>query len=247
MIFAGIISAIPGSMKLVYESFTPEQLPTYIAVFAAFLLMVYAIVYITEAERPVPVHNAKSSRAGEKAQNITSTIPIKLNQAGVIPIIFAVSLVSFPQLIVGFLESIGYITVEAGSFLEILKNFSQEPLYYGFVYFALVFFFTFFYTAVTFDPKRMAQNLAKGGTYVPGIRPGEDTEEYFGNVTTRVTFFGALFLASVAVIPIVIGEVSGNPNLIIGGTSILIVVSVAIDLIRKINAQISVREYIKSV
>lgn len=247
MIFAGIVSSLPSSLSLAYESFTMEQLPTYIAIFAAFMLMIYAIVYITEAERPVPVHNAKSSRAGEKAKNIVSSIPIKLNQAGVIPIIFAVSLVSFPQLIVGFLESINYITVEAGSFLEILKNFSQEPLYYGFVYFGLVFFFTFFYTAVTFDPKKMAENLAKGGTYVPGIRPGEDTEEYFGKITTRVTFFGAFFLASVAVIPIIIGEVSGNSNLIIGGTSILIVVSVGIDLIRKINAQVSVREYVKSV
>jgi preprotein translocase subunit SecY len=247
MIFGGIISALPSSLSLAYESFTAEQLPTYVAILAAFMLMIYAIVYITEAERPVPVHNAKSSRAGEKAKNIVSSIPIKLNQAGVIPIIFAVSLVSFPQLIVGFLESIGTITIEAGSFLEILKNFSQEPLYYGVVYFSLVFFFTFFYTAVTFDPKKMAENLAKGGTYVPGIRPGEDTEEYFGKITTRVTFFGALFLASVAVIPIIIGEVSGNSNLIIGGTSILIVVSVGIDLIRKINAQISVREYIQSV
>jgi preprotein translocase subunit SecY len=150
-------------------------------------------------------------------------------------------------MIIGFLESMKYIVIENGSFLEILKNFSQEPMYYGIVYFALVFFFTFFYTAVTFDPKKMAENLAKGGTYVPGIRPGEDTEEYFAQVTTRVTFFGALFLSSVAVIPIVIGEITGNSNLIIGGTSVLIVVSVGIDLIRKINAQISVREYIKSV
>ena len=158
----------------------------------------------------------------KKYNKFLSTIPIKLNQAGVIPIIFAVSLVSFPQMIVGFLESMKYITVESGSFLEILKNLSQNTLYYGIIYFALVFFFTFFYTAVTFDPKKMAENLAKGGTYVPGIRPGEDTEKYFGDVTTRVTFFGALFLALVAVVPIVISELSGNPNLIIGGTSILI-------------------------
>jgi preprotein translocase subunit SecY len=93
----------------------------------------------------------------------------------------------------------------------------------------------------------MAENLAKGGTYVPGVRPGEDTEEYFAKVTTRVTFFGALFLAFVAILPIIVGQVTGNQNLFIGGTSILIVVSVGIDLIRKVNAQISVREYLRSV
>ena len=115
------------------------------------------------------------------------------------------------------------------------------------MYFVLVFFFTYFYTAVTFDPKKMAENLAKAGTYVPGIRPGEDTERYFAEVTTRVTFFGALFLAAVAVLPIVIAELTGNRNLMIGGTSILIVVSVAIDLIRRLEAQISVREYLRSI
>ena len=110
-----------------------------------------------------------------------------------------------------------------------------------------IFLFTFFYTAVTFDPKKMSENLQKAGNFIPGIRPGEDTEDFLGKITTRVTFIGAMFLAFVAVFPVVVGKLTGMGNLIVGGTSILIVVSVAIDLIRKINAQISVREYINSI
>ncbi len=251
IIVAGIVSALPGVTRGLYETIRldPTQLPMYIGVLAAFLLMIYAIVYMSEAERPIPVAHAKSSRAGTKASGIRSTIPIKLNQAGVIPIIFAIALLSFPQMIVGFLQSIGKVSanLSEGSFLYIIANFSQQHLYFGMAYFALVFFFTFFYTAVTFDPKKMAENLAKSGTYVPGIRPGEDTEEYFGKVATRVTFFGAFFLATVAIMPIVVSQITGNANLIIGGISILIIVQVGIDLIRKVTAQISVREYIKSV
>ena len=212
--------------------------------------MIYAIVYVTEASRPVPVHNARTARAGEKAQNIQSFIPIKLNQAGVIPIIFASVLISLPQVVVSILQ-LG--KVETWSWLQSLVDVSSNPsanlmysIYYGIAFFILVFFFTFFYTAVTFDPKKMAENLQKGGTFVPGVRPGEETEEFFAKVTTRVTFVGALFLSSVAVIPFVVSGLTGNPNLAIGGTSILIVVSVGIDLIRKIDAQISVRQYLNS-
>lgn len=251
IIFAGIVSSLPGIMRGLYEtvSLDTTQIPMYIGIFAAFILMIYAIVYVTEAERPVPVAHAKASRAGAKAAEIKSSVPIKLNQAGVIPIIFAVSLLSMPQMVIQFLQSIGKVSANLaeGSVLYVLANFSQQYLYFGIAYFLLVFFFTFFYTAVTFDPKKMAENLAKGGTYIPGIRPGEDTEEYFGKVATRVTFFGAFFLAFIAITPIIISQVTGNQNLVIGGTSILIVVSVGIDLIRKVTAQISVREYIKSV
>ncbi len=213
--------------------------------FAVFILIIYAIVYVTEAERPIPVQQAKAVRAGARAQTIKSSIPIKLNQAGVIPLIFAVSLIAFPQMIFGFMQQAG--SIEAGSWLEKAANFSQDPLQYGIVFFLLVFFFTFFYTAVTFDPKKMAENLAKGGTFIPGVRPGEDTEEYLGKVTTRVTFFGALFLSLVAVIPIIVGVIIGNPNFFVSGMSVLIVVSVGIDLIRKVNAQLSVREYVNSI
>jgi len=123
----------------------------------------------------------------------------------------------------------------------------NNQLYQGIVYFILVFAFTFFYTAVTFDPKEMAENLQKAGNFVPGVRPGEDTEEFFGKITTRVTFIGATFLGLVAVLPMLVGGLTGLAYLGVGGTSLLIVVQVGIDLMRKINAQISVREYLNSV
>lgn len=247
IIFAGIVASLPGILRGLYESLITDMtlLPTYLGIFAIFLVMVYAIVFITEAERPVPIHHARASRSGQKAQQLTSFVPIKLNQAGVIPIIFAISLISFPQMISGFLVSTGG-GVEAGSFLEKFSLFFQDPLYSGMIYFGLVFFFTFFYTSVTFDPKKMSENLHKQGAFVPGVRPGEDTEEFFGKITTRVTFLGATFLATIAVVPNILQEITGNQLLSVGGASLLILVAVGVDLIRKINAQISVREYINS-
>ena len=246
IIFAGIVASLPTTLMRLYESLTVDfsQIPMYLAVLALFGFIMYAIVYITEAERPVPVHHAKSSRAGQKAQAIASYIPIKLNQAGVIPIIFAMSIVLFPQMLLSFAQYAGF--APQGDWTQTMIDFLQNPFFYGSLYFILVFFFTYFYTAVTFDPKKMAENLQKSGTFVPGVRPGEDTEKYFANITTRVTFLGGLFLATVAVLPVVLQELTGNQQLGVGGISLLIVVSVGIDLIRKINAQISVREYTSS-
>lgn len=247
MIFAGIIASAPGTLRQAYENLAQDttQLPIVIGIFVFLLVLIYLIVYVSEAERPVPVNQTKVVRAGEKAQTIQSFIPIKLNQAGVIPIIFAISLLMFPQMIHGFLTAT--MGLQEGSWLEIAVDFLNNPIYQGIVYFILVFLFTFFYTAVTFDPKKMAENLQKAGNFVPGIRPGEDTEEFFGKITTRVTFIGAVFLGSVAVLPMLVGGLTDMEYLGVGGTSLLIVVSVGIDLIRKINAQISVREYLNSV
>jgi preprotein translocase subunit SecY len=224
----------------------PSLIPLvgFLLIFA--LILIYAIVFVTEAERPIPIHQTKSVRAGEKAQTIQSFLPIKLNQAGVIPIIFAISILMFPKMINGFLTHMKYIsdTSILGKFVVFMDT---HILMQSLLYFILVFLFTFFYTAVTFDPKEMSENLQKAGNFIPGIRPGEDTEDFLGKITTRTTFIGAVFLGLVAVLPMIIQAF--NPSLTflgIGGTSILIVVSVGIDLIRKVNAQISVREYLTS-
>ncbi len=247
MIFAGIIASAPGTLRQAYEGVISDssQIPMFLGIFAFLLVLIYLIVYVTEAERPVPINQTKVVRAGEKAQTIQTFLPIKLNQAGVIPIIFAISILMFPQMIYGFLSSINI--VGDTSVLATVVEFLNNQLYQGIIYFILVFLFTFFYTAVTFDPKEMAENLQKAGNFVPGIRPGEDTEEFFGKITTRVTFIGAVFLGLVAVLPMLIGGLTGITYLGIGGTSLLIIVSVGIDLIRKVNAQISVREYLNSV
>ena len=247
IIFAGIIASAPGTLRQAYTGMMSDTstVPIILGIFAFTAVLIYLIVYVTEAERPVPINQTRSIRAGEKAQTIQTFLPIKLNQAGVIPIIFAISILMFPKMIFGFLTSMDVISKT--SFLGTVVDFLNQPLYQGIVYFVLVFLFTFFYTAVTFDPKEMAENLQKAGNFVPGIRPGEDTEEFFGKITTRVTFIGAVFLGLVAVLPMLIGGLTGLQYLGIGGTSLLIVVSVGIDLIRKINAQISVREYLNSV
>jgi preprotein translocase subunit SecY len=157
------------------------------------------------------------------------------------PIIFALSILLFPQFLFGYL---------AGVDNAMLANFGaqatalfQNSLFYSSFYFFLVVFFTYFYTAITFDPQSISENLQKSGAYVPGVRPGEATEKHIGIVLGRITFIGALFLGAIAVLPLIMQGITGNPNLAIGGTALLITVSVVLDLIKKIDAQVSMREY----
>jgi preprotein translocase subunit SecY len=164
-----------------------------------------------------------------------------LNQAGVIPIIFALSILLFPQLIAKFLVGSSNVTLsDIGAWVS---NFLGNQVSYGILYFILVVLFTYFYTAVTFDPKMISDNLQKGGAFIPGVRPGESTMGYLGKVVTRITLVGALFLGIVAVLPLIMQAVTGNQTLAIGGTALLIVVSVVLDLLKKIDAQASMREY----
>jgi len=243
VIFAGIISALPATAWNLYQNVLvdPSQIPVVIAFVLIALVIIYAIVFITEAERPVPIQYAKSSRGGKTAGVVQSYMPLKLNQAGVIPIIFAISVLIFPQMIAGFLAVSENEAVRNGALA--VTEFLANTWWYGAIYFVLVVLFTYFYTAVTFEPKTVAERLQKSGAFVPGIRPGTQTEEYLGEVVTKITLFGALFLGTVAVLPIVIQGITGYQALAIGGTGILIVVSVLIDLVKKIDAQVTMREY----
>ncbi|MEI6479070.1 MAG: SecY family transport protein, partial [bacterium] len=163
------------------------------------------------------------------------------NQAGVIPIIFALSLLLFPQLILNFIKGAG--TGAISNIASVLLGWLANNWIYGIMYFLFVFVFTYFYTAVTFDPKMISENLQKSGAFIPGVRPGQATAEYLGKVTTRITLVGALFLGVVAVLPLFIKAVTGITSIAIGGTALLIVVSVVIDLVKRIDAQVSMREY----
>jgi preprotein translocase subunit SecY len=203
--------------------------------------IVFAVVYMTEAERPVPVTYAKQSRGGKTYGNTTSYLPLRLNQAGVIPIIFALSIILFPQMVLNILSAFNLSWVPRAN--EIVTNFINNQVAYGITYFALVFLFTFFYTAVTFDPEAMSKNLQRNGAFIPGIRPGNSTAEYLGNVVTRLTLIGALFLGFVAVLPVGMQILTGVTALAIGGTAVLIVVNVVLDILRRLDAQISLREY----
>lgn len=243
VIFAGIISALPSMAWTLYQNVLQDssQIPIVVAFVLIALVVIYAIVFITEAERPVPIQYTRSSRGGKSAGVVQSYMPLRLNQAGVIPIIFAISVLIFPQMIAQFLSVSDNETVR-NSALTVVE-FLANTWWYGIIYFVLVVLFTYFYTAVTFEPQTVAERLQKSGAFVPGIRPGSQTEQYLGEVVTKITLFGALFLGTVAVLPIVIQGITGYEALAIGGTGILIVVSVLIDLVKKIDAQVTMREY----
>jgi len=241
IIFAGIVAALPGEISQLLFTFTPAQIPLYILFVVVGILIIAGVVVATEAERPIPVTYAKRVR-GMKVYGGTSTyIPLRINQAGVIPIIFALSILLFPQLIGNVLS--GAKTVWVQNLSHTLIGFSQTSWLYAVLYFVLVFLFTYFYTAVTFDPQSLATNLQKNGAFIPGTRPGQPTAEYVSKILTRITMLGALFLGFIAVLPLIIRSITGITAIALGGTALLIVVSVVMDLIKKVEAQISMREY----
>jgi preprotein translocase subunit SecY len=241
IIFAGIVSAIPSALAQAIFAFDVTQLPAYVAFAAAAIAITAGVVFISEAERPIPVTYARRVRGMKVLGGISTYLPLRVNQAGVIPIIFALSLLLFPQMIATFLtrSSIEWIASGANSTVIFLNN----QWVYGVMYFLLVFLFTYFYTAITFEPNQIAKNLQKNGAFIPGVRPGTMTAEYLGNIITRITLVGALFLGAIAVIPIVLQGITGITALTIGGTALLIAVSVVLDLVKKIDAQTSIREY----
>jgi len=241
IIFAGIVAGLPKGISGALQSYDASQLPVYIGVLALALVVVYAVVVVTEAERPIPVTYAKQVRGAKVYGGVSTYLPLRLNQAGVIPIIFALSILLFPQMIFNFLATAANpILVKVSSVgLSLINN---HWLYNSF-YFFLVFVFTYFYTAVTFDPLMISENLQKSGAFIPGVRPGQSTAEYLSKIVTRITFVGAAFLGFIAVLPLILRSLSGITTLAIGGTALLIVVSVVLDVVKKLDAQVSMREY----
>jgi len=241
LIFAGIVAGLPAHIGQLLFTFDVSQIPIYLGFMIIGALVILGVVIVTEAERPIPVTYAKRIRGAKIYGGISTYLPLRVNQAGVMPIIFALSILLFPQMIFSFLANVQNQTIVAiSSFvMKILSN----QLFYGILYFILVFLFTYFYTAITFDPDSIATNLQKNGAFVPGIRPGKTTSEYIAKTLTRITFVGALFLGAIAVLPLIMKSITGITSLAIGGTALLIVVSVVIDLIKKIEAQIAMREY----
>lgn len=241
LIFAGIVAQIPSGIRQLAISFEPSQVPMYIGFIVLAVVIIYGVVFMTEAERPVPVTYAKRVRGNKVYGGVSTYLPLRISQAGVMPIIFALSILLFPQLLFQFLSnnSIQFISSSASFLAKLFAN----PWFHSILYFFLVFIFTYFYTAVTFDPESTSNNLQKNGAFIPGVRPGQATTEYLGRVVTRITMFGAIFLGLIAVLPLIMNAVTGVTYLAIGGTALLIVVSVAIDLFKKVDAQVSMREY----
>lgn len=241
IIFAGIVANIPREVSQFIFTFNMASLPIYILFLAVGLLIVAGVVVVSEAERPVPVTYAKQIRGDHVSGGTQTYLPIRVNQAGVIPIIFALSILLFPQLIGNALAQ------SANSVLLSISRgllwFVSNTWLYSLCYFIFVFLFTYFYTAVTFDVEQVSTNLQKNGAFISGIRPGTATRDYLAKILGRTTMMGAVFLGLIAVLPLIIKSVTGITSFAIGGTALLIVVSVVLDIIKKIEAQLSMREY----
>lgn len=241
IIFAGIIASVPGGISQLLFTATAASIPTYLAFLVVAIAAIFAVVIVSEGERSIPIAYARQVRGNAMQQGAATYLPIRLLQAGVMPIIFALSLLLLPQVVLVGLQTVGVPGLEGA--LLWYTAFSANPWWHGALYFIFVVMFTFFYTSITFEPKRVSDNLQKTGAFIPGVRPGSETERYIGNVVNRVTLPGALFLGAIAVIPFVIQGLTGITAILIGGTALLIAVNVLLDLIRKVDAQASLREY----
>lgn len=241
LIFAGIVSSLPRTVQQVFLTYDPSKLPMILGFIVVAFIIIAGVVVVSEAERMVSVSYAKQVRGMKMYGGFSTHLPLKVNQAGVIPIIFALSILMFPQMIAG---ALGYLNSDvARSVAKFLTTSIENAWVYGISYFVLVFLFTYFYTAVTFDPHAISSNLQKSGAFIPGIRPGKPTADHLGNIITRITLFGALFLGVIAVLPLILKAITNVQALAIGGTSLLIVVSVVLETMKQVEGQIVMREY----
>jgi len=241
LIFSGIVARIPTALQEVVVNFSQEQVVKLALFTLIALITVVGVVIITEGQRNIPISYAKRIRGTKMYGGTNTHLPLRVNQAGVIPIIFAISIILFPTMIAQFMIQAGNPLVH--SIGQGVINLFNNQLFYGVLYFVFVFGFTYFYTAVIFHPAQIAENLQKNGGFIPGIRPGTHTAEYLQNIISRITLTGALFLALIAVLPLFLRQATGMNSMVIGGTSILIVVSVVIETIKQIDAQMTMRDY----
>ncbi|MFA5127769.1 MAG: preprotein translocase subunit SecY [Patescibacteria group bacterium] len=241
IIFAGIVSSIPSSVATAVANYTSADFYTFLMYGVVAIATVVGVVFISEGQRQIPVNYAKQVRGSKVFGGGSSHLPLRVNMAGVIPIIFAISLVMVPPMLAQFFLS---------SKSEWLKNAAthtislfNNSIFYGVLYFILVFAFTYFYTSVIFHPNKVAENLQKNGGFVPGIRPGKETENYLTAIVGRINLIGATFLGLIAILPLLIKAVSGSSVISLGGTSLLIVVAVAIESAKQLEAQVTMHEY----
>jgi preprotein translocase subunit SecY len=242
IIFAGIISRLPSSLTFLQGWYDPSKLPDVIGIVAVFLIVIAGVVLVTEAQRNIPIAYAKRVRGNQLFGGVDTHLPLRLNQAGVIPIIFAISVMLFPAMIAQF-----FINAKSAHIANLAQHtinlFNNQGVFYGVVYFLLILGFTYFYTAVVFNPEEIAENVQKNGGFVPGLRPGQQTADFLSRVLNRITLAGAFFLAVIAIMPLILQHYTGTTALTFGGTSLLIVVSVVIEVIKKIEAQLTMHDY----
>ena len=240
LIFTGIMARLPVTFGQSLSVFQSQDLFKVLIFLALSILVVGLVIFVGESARQIPIHYARKRSVGSLSQS--SYLPLRLNQAGVIPIIFAVSLVLMPSLIGQFLSNAANPNI-ANFARGISTSFNPQSFLYNFVYFFLVFGFTYFYTAVVFNPEKISENLQKGGGFIPGVRPGGETAKYLSFVLSRITIVGGAFLGLVAILPSFFQNSIGVANLAIGGTGVLIVVSVALEIIREIEGELVMGRY----
>jgi len=241
MIFAGIVSGLPATIQRTFVTYDPTMLFVLLGFVLVAVITVIGVVIVNEGQRNIPVQYARQVRGNRVFGGSSTHLPLRVNMAGVMPIIFAVAIVTAPQTLAQFfihanspwLVSLAEWTVRA----------FNNQLIYAVLYFVLVFGFTYFYTEVIFHPEQIAENLQKQGGFIPGIRPGKHTSDYLSNTAHKVIFSGALFLAIIAILPLIMRYFTGIAWLALGGTSLLIVVSVIIDIVKQVQAQLSMRDY----
>ncbi len=241
IIFSGIVASLPVTLQQIIATLSVEKLTIYLIFIILALLVIAAIIFINEAERRIPLTFAKRVRGMRLYGGASTYIPLRINQAGVIPIIFAISILLFPATIAQILSATKLPSVE--NIIKIINSFIQNQILFSLFYFILVFAFTYLYTYIVFNPQELAQNFQKSGAFIPGIRPGKETEDFMKKVVNRITFWGALFLSFVAILPFIFQAITKTQFLAIGGTSILIVVSVAIETLKQIRSDLSLRRY----
>ncbi len=241
LILAGIVAGLPTTLSQSLAVYDKSQMVTLILFVAVVIATVIGIVIMNEAQRNVPVQYARHNQGSRLGAGSSTHIPLRLNMGGVIPIIFAISIILFPTVLAQFFinAKTPFLRQAATMILQLFQN----QLFYGIAYFVLVFLFTYFYSAVIFHPEQVAENIQKQGGFIPGIRPGKHTADFLAWVTNRLLLLGASFLSIIAVLPLLVQHFTGNASLVIGGTSVLIIVAVVIDSVKQIEAQLTMREY----
>lgn len=241
LIFAGIVGRIPLAVQRTLITFNKAYINNILVYLIIGILTITGVVLLTEGQRNIPVCYARRIRGTKMYGGMDTYLPLRVNQAGMIPIIFAISIVLLPSLIGQFLlrAKISWIS----NFGQQLINIFQNQLIYGIIYFLLVFVFTYFYTSIIFHPEQIAEHLQKQGGFIPGIRPGKETATYLGKVSNRITLTGALFLGAIAILPLITRAFMKGTGLAVGGASLLIVVAVVLDTIQRVQAQIAMHEY----
>ncbi|MDD4996241.1 MAG: preprotein translocase subunit SecY [Patescibacteria group bacterium] len=241
LIFAGIVEKIPTSVQQTIATFSNDQIFNLLILIVLSLITIAGVVVITEGQRNIPVTYARRIRGNRMYGGTDTYLPLKVNQAGMIPIIFAISIVLFPGLIGQLMSRSGSVFINKLG--QIFMTFTQNQLIYGLLYFILVVAFTYFYTSIIFHPTQIADNLQKQGGFIPGLRPGQPTADHLSAISTRIMLVGALFLGLIAVLPIITQNIFKFSTFAVGGAAILIVVSVVLETVKQIQAQISMHEY----